>query len=201
MKAYGLDEASFKRYWHNHQKEYTRKHLRSVLLYYQGVSCPAIGGKLGIKGQTVGKYVETYLSGGLKALYAKVKRPRQGALSVEQEPVFKQTLLSRRPFEVGLRGNIWTGELMEERILSAYGVTSVRASTTCLKGWGSPTKGRTPTTGTQPPWPKKSSWGSLGMWSSGRTSARRLCALTSSRCASAPVAITDGPKRTPGPST
>lgn len=122
FKEKGFDEAAFARYWHNHQAEYLRKRLGAVRLYHRGQSCAAVGRSTGIRAQTVGQYVEWYLEGGFERLCAKTRRPRAGALNPRQQAAFKETLLTRCPCEVGLEGNIWTGELMKRHLARAYGV-------------------------------------------------------------------------------
>lgn len=72
---------------------------------------------------TCRSYVNIYLQGGLEGLCSYIERPRSCALSDEQAAAFKRVLLERRPAEVGLEGNIWTGELMRRYLLNTFGVT------------------------------------------------------------------------------
>ena len=56
--------------------------------------------------------MKAYLKGGFAGLCRPISRPKPKRLADAQEAAFKQVLLDRRPCEMGLEGNIWTGDLM-----------------------------------------------------------------------------------------
>ena len=68
-------------------------------------------------------WVNTYLAGGFEQLCQPTVRQQPCLLSDEQAASFKEVLLNRRPEEVGLEGNLWTGQLMCQYLSQAYGVT------------------------------------------------------------------------------
>lgn len=118
----GFLECEYKQYFRLNQAEYIRIKLRSIQLYSEGSEFASVAEALGIHHQSVRKYVNVYLQGGFKTLCQKVKRPQSSMLNAEQCESFKGILLSKRPFEVGLSGNIWTGELMCAYLKKAYDV-------------------------------------------------------------------------------
>jgi transposase len=118
----GFDESEYKRYFHQNQSEYLRIRLRSVFLYHQGKEFEEISIKLSIHHQSVRKYVNLYISGGFKELCKEVIRPKKSQLTVIESQSFKEILLTKRPFEVGLEGNIWTGKIMCQYLKETYEV-------------------------------------------------------------------------------
>ena len=63
-----------------------------------------------------------YISGGFKELCKEVIRPKKSQLTVIESQSFKEILLTKRPFEVGLEGNIWTGKIMCQYLKETYEV-------------------------------------------------------------------------------
>lgn len=116
----GFDEKEYERYFHLHQSEYMRKKLRIIKLYHENVAIKQISKDLNVHVQSINKYVNIYLSGGFKLLCQKIQRPRAGFLTEEQSSEFKKIILSKKPFEMGLEGNIWTGKLMCKYLEKTY---------------------------------------------------------------------------------
>jgi transposase len=119
----GFDEQAYRRYFRLNQVEYIRKKLRVVKLYASGKEFAAIATQLSIHEQSVRKYVNTYISGGFEALCKPDIRPQPSLLKPEQCEAFKEVLLTKRPCDVGLEGNIWTGKLMCAYLKATYGIT------------------------------------------------------------------------------
>jgi len=118
----GFDYAQYKKYFHQHQKAYIRAKLRCILSYHEGKEFGEISLLHNISEQTVRKYVNIYISGGFEALCKSTVRCQSSLLSKEQSSEFKEVLLSKRPCEVGLAGNIWTGEIMRQHLKRTYDV-------------------------------------------------------------------------------
>jgi len=118
----GWDEKGYKRALGRHQSEYIRVRLRVVASYASGLGFSELCQKHSLSEPTCRSYVNMYLLGGLEGLCGRIERPRPCALSDGQAAHFKQVLLERRPEEVGLEGNIWTGELMRRYLLATFGV-------------------------------------------------------------------------------
>jgi transposase len=118
----GFDEALYKRYFHQNQLEYLRIRLRSVLLYHQGKDFEEIAIHLSIHHQSVRKYVNMYIHGGFKELCQEVVRTQNSQLGELESQAFKEILLTKRPIDVGLEGNIWTGKIMCQYLNEIYKV-------------------------------------------------------------------------------
>lgn len=118
----GFDEAAYKRYFHNNQQEYIRLRLRCVKDYADGLAFNEIAEQRNVHEQTCRSYINMYIAGGFKTLCAPIKREQPTRLNTEQEAAFKEILLNKRPNEVGLEGNIWTGDLMRSYIKKTYAV-------------------------------------------------------------------------------
>lgn len=119
----GFDETEYGRHFHLNQAEYIRTRLRCVKLYWQGMGFAQIAQQAGLHHQTVRKHVNTYIAGGFEQLCQPDTRAQQGLLTDQQAADFKQVLLSKRPEQAGLEGNIWTGALMRQYLLQTYGVS------------------------------------------------------------------------------
>jgi transposase len=116
----GFDPQVFKSYFHRKTDEYLRKRLRCVELFAGGEDFESIAHTLSIHERSVRKYVNLYIKGGFGRLTQAVKRPQKCSLSPEQEQAFKQILLTQRPHDMGLAGNIWTGDLMRQYLKNTY---------------------------------------------------------------------------------
>jgi transposase len=119
----GFDEIVFKRHFHNKQAEYIRKRLRSVELFSKNESIPRIAKILNLHEYTVRSYISTYINEGFEPLCAEIVRKQPCLLTEEQELAFKEVILTKSPEEMGLEGNIWTGNIMKSYIQLTYGVT------------------------------------------------------------------------------
>ncbi len=119
----GFDAAEYQRYIHKCQAEYIRVKLRSVYRYWQGQEFDQIAGEYGLNHKTVRSYVNTYLAGGFALLCQPTVRAQRSQLSQPERTAFKAVLLSKRPFEVGLEGNIWTGQLRRKYLQATYQVS------------------------------------------------------------------------------
>ena len=118
----GFDQGEYKKYFSQNQAEYIRIKLRSVKLYNDGNEFETVAKMLLIHQQSVRTYVDVYIKGGFEELCKKVKRPQSSLLIESQSKEFKSVLLSKRPSEVGLVGNIWTGQIMCKYLKGTYNV-------------------------------------------------------------------------------
>jgi transposase len=119
----GFDAQEYQRYVHRHQDEATRLKLRCVEGFALGQQCTSLAQSLGIHPQSCRSYINMYIDKGFVGLCAAIKRPRAGKLSAEQESSFKTVLLTSRPCDHSLEGNIWTGSVMCQYLQKAFSVT------------------------------------------------------------------------------
>lgn len=118
----GFDEKEYQSYFHQNQSEYIRKKLRIIKLYQEKKETKHISQELNVHIQSINKYVNAYISGSFKLLCQKDERPRATFLTEEQSLEFKKVILSKKPFDLGLEGNIWTGKLMAEYLEKTYSI-------------------------------------------------------------------------------
>lgn len=137
FEAKGFDEASYRKFYQQHQQSYIRTKLKFIAAYHEGKSIGEACAYVHVSLKTGYKYLNIYLNGGFEALCAKkVVRFHPSRLSVEQMQAFKEVLLSKSPAEVGLEGNIWTGKLMCEYLQKTYQVVYKKGIYDLLKRLG-----------------------------------------------------------------
>ncbi|TAE34209.1 MAG: hypothetical protein EAZ92_00230, partial [Candidatus Kapaibacterium sp.] len=100
----------------------TRIKLRCIEDFASGQECPVLAKSLGIHPQSCRLYIHTYIKHGFTGLCAAVKRPRVGKLTAAQEASFRSSILSSRPCDHALEGNIWTGAVMGDYLRTTFGV-------------------------------------------------------------------------------
>ena len=122
FNAAGFEKADYQRYFHNNQQEYIRLRLRCVKDYAAGLEFSEIAEQRKIHEQSCRSYINMYIAGGFEQLCTPTTRKQPTRLTVEQEAAFKEVLLTKRPEEVGLAGNIWTGDLMCSYLKKTYEV-------------------------------------------------------------------------------
>ena len=118
----GFDEVQWNKYFRRHQQEYIRKRLRAIKLFAENNDVSTICQTLSLNKNTFYLLVNRYLKEGFEGLCRPAVRPKPTLLSPEQELSFKQTIVSKTPFECALAGNIWNGRLMREFIKREFAV-------------------------------------------------------------------------------
>ncbi len=117
-----FDEVRWSEHFRAHQQEYLRKRLRTVKLFAENQTAATIAKTLSLNKNTVYGFLKLYLREGFEGLCRPAMRPKPTRLTTAQELSFKHTIVSKAPFECGLEGNLWTGELMRQFIKSAFAV-------------------------------------------------------------------------------
>ncbi len=118
----GFDEIKWTKYFQRYQQEYLRKRLRAIKLFAENTAVSTICQTLSLNKNTVYLFVNLYLKEGFEGLCRPAVRPKPTLLSAAQELSFKQTILTKAPFECALEGNIWNGGLMREFIKREFAV-------------------------------------------------------------------------------
>ncbi len=118
----GFDETAWNKFFRRHQQEYIRKRLRAVKLFAENIEVSAICEQLEINKNSLYLFVRIYLAEGFTGVCRRTTRNHKTRLTTEQELSFKQTLLSKAPFECALEGNLWTGELLRQLIKEKFGI-------------------------------------------------------------------------------
>lgn len=122
LEKIGFDETVWNKFFRRHQQEYIRKRLRAVKLFAENIEVSVICEQLEINKNSLYLFVRTYLADGFKGLCRPTTRNHKTRLTKEQELSFKQTIISKAPFECGLEGNLWTGQLMRQFIKEKFGI-------------------------------------------------------------------------------
>lgn len=118
----GFDEVQWNKYFRRYQQEYIRKRLRAIKLFAENNDVSTISKILSLNKNSVYILLAAYLKEGFEGLCRLAVRPKPTLLSPEQELSFKQTIVSKAPFECALAGNIWNGRLMREFIKREFAV-------------------------------------------------------------------------------
>lgn len=118
----GFDEVQWNKYFRRHQQEYIRKRLRAIKLFAENTDVSTISNTLSLNKNTFYLFVNLYLNEGFEGLCRLAVRPKPTLLTKAQELLFKQTILTKAPFECALEGNIWNGTLMREFIKREFAV-------------------------------------------------------------------------------
>lgn len=119
----GFDESEWQRAYHRHQESYLRKRLNVVKAYHLGEDFEEIHQEQKVGIQSVRKYINEFIEGGLEYLCRKMVRNQPKKLDSFQESSFKTILLTKKPKDVGMEGNIWTGKLMQDYLKQRYQVS------------------------------------------------------------------------------
>jgi transposase len=122
LEKKGFDETVWNKFFHRHQQEYIRKRLRAVKLFAENIEVSAICEQLEINKNSLYLFIRIYLAEGFKGLCRQTTRNHKTRLTTEQELSFKQTIVSKAPFECAFEGNLWTGELMRQFIKREFGI-------------------------------------------------------------------------------
>ncbi|MBA2493123.1 MAG: winged helix-turn-helix domain-containing protein [Acidobacteria bacterium] len=118
----GFDDVQWNKYFRRYQQEYIRKRLRAIKLFAENNDVSTISNTLSLNKNSVYIFLAAYLKEGFQGLCRVAVRPKPTRLTTAQELLFKQTIVSKSPFECDLEGNIWTGELMRQLIKREFAV-------------------------------------------------------------------------------
>jgi transposase len=118
----GFDAVQWNKYFRRYQQEYIRKRLRAIKLFAENNDVSTISNTLSLNQNSVYIFLAAYLKEGFEGLCRAAVRPKPTRLTTAQELLFKQTIVSKAPFECDLEGNIWTGELMRQLIKREFAV-------------------------------------------------------------------------------
>lgn len=118
----GFDEAQYALFYARNKDMHIRKRLQTILLYHQQTKVARIMLLLSLSESTVRKYISVYTEKGFAVLCEKTKQDKKGRLTKKEEALFKDVLLHKKPCEVDLSGNIWTGDIMRQYVKKTFGV-------------------------------------------------------------------------------
>ena len=118
----GFDETVWHKFFRRYQQEYIRKRLRAVKLFAENIEVSVICEQLEIHKNSLYLFIRIYLAEGFTGLCRRTTRNHKTRLTKEQELLFKQTIITKAPFECGFEGNLWTGAGMRQLIQREFGI-------------------------------------------------------------------------------
>ena len=95
----GFDETQWNKYFRLYQQEYIRKRLRTIKLFAENNDVPTITKTLSLDKNSVYTFLKLYLKESFEGLCRLAVRPKPTRLTSAQELSFKQTILTKAPFE------------------------------------------------------------------------------------------------------
>lgn len=124
----------------NHEELYERR-MQAILLHKKGTMTQAqIGEVVGVRRDVVGKWIQMWKVGGMKALKVTPKGRPHGAgrtLSPEQEKEVQKCLIEKYPEQYKMDFALWTRSAVQSLIHTLYGIDMpIRTVGHYLKQWG-----------------------------------------------------------------
>jgi transposase len=124
VKAQGIDQPEWQRYYNQHQQTYKRSKLKAVELAVKHTgSFRSLARALGCSKTSLATWLDCYLTQGLKGLVAAIRHQKPERLNPEQQQQLQAWLLGKQPADFGLEGFIWTAKLIATLVKQEFGVT------------------------------------------------------------------------------
>ncbi|TAF49237.1 MAG: IS630 family transposase [Oscillatoriales cyanobacterium] len=117
-----LDLKDWQKQFNRHQQEYIRHRLEAIKLLYEGYSRKQVSLKLECSYDTLTRWIDKYLKGGLSELVLPITHQKRSRLSVEQQQQLKIMITTQRPTDYGIERNMWTGEIIVQVLKSRFNV-------------------------------------------------------------------------------
>lgn len=117
-----LDLKDWQKQFNRHQQEYLRHRLEAIKLLYEGYSRKQVSLKLECSYDTLTRWIDKYLKGGLSELVLPITHQKRSRLSVEQQQQLKIMITTQRPIDYGIERNMWTGEIIVQVLKSRFNV-------------------------------------------------------------------------------
>jgi len=117
-----LDLKDWQKKFNRHQEEYLRHRLEAIKSLYEGESRKQVSLKLGCSYDTLTRWIDKYLKGGLSELVLPITHQKPSRLSVEQQQELKMMLITQKPTDYGIERNMWTGEIIVQVLKSRFDV-------------------------------------------------------------------------------
>jgi len=122
LRGKGIDEQEWQKSYNKYQQQYIRKRLNAIKYLWEGEGRKEVMERVGCARESLSRWIDMYLEGGLTLLTAFVKSERVQRLSIEQKQAIKVMLLEQRPTDYGIDRQIWTGKNIMEVIHKRWGV-------------------------------------------------------------------------------
>lgn len=107
-----LDLELWQKLYYKHQQAYLRQRLLAIKYLCEGKSRREVSELLGCTYKTLTKWIDKFVSGGLKKLTEPITHEVPERLNAEQKQELKQMLLEQKPTDYGIDRYIWTGKII-----------------------------------------------------------------------------------------
>lgn len=109
-KPFDADE--WQKLYYRNQQHYIRQRLTAIKLLYEGHSRTQVSKQVGCRYDTLTRWMNKYLDGGLQGLVQPIRHQKPSRLSPEQQQQLKDMVLTQRPTDYGIDRNMWTGAIL-----------------------------------------------------------------------------------------
>lgn len=109
--------------YYKQPQAYLRQRLLAIKYLWEGKSRPEVARLLNCNYQSLTKWIDKFLEGGLQKLTEPITHQVPSRLQPEQQLELKKMLLEQKPSDYGIDRYIWTGKIISQVIQSRWGVT------------------------------------------------------------------------------
>jgi transposase len=117
-----FDVDKWQKLYYRYQQQYIRHRLTAIKLLHEGHSRTQVSEDLGCRYDTLTRWMDQYLDGGLSGLASPIRHQKPSRLTPEQQQHLKVMVLTQRPTDYGYDRNLWTGAILSEVIERQFGV-------------------------------------------------------------------------------
>lgn len=118
-----FEEQQWQKLYYRHQQQYLRHRLDAIRLLKQGQTRNQVCQQLGCSYDTLTRWIDKYLQGGLEILVSEITHNKPSRLTSQQQQQLKQMVMHQRPTDYGIERNLWTGAILAAVIEQRWGVT------------------------------------------------------------------------------
>ena len=116
LKQRAFDAQQWQKLYYRHPQQYIRKRLDAIKQLMLGQSRTQVCQQVNCSYDTLTRWLDSYLMGGLEQLVVAITHDKPSRLTVEQQQQLKQMLLKQRPRDYGIEPQLWTGAIIAQVI-------------------------------------------------------------------------------------
>ena len=109
-KPFDADE--WQKLYYRNQQHYMRQRLTAIKLLHEGHSRTQVSEQVGCNYNTLTRWLDQYLDGGLQGLVQPIRHQKPSRLTPEQQQQLKEMVLTQRPTDYGIDRHMWTGAIL-----------------------------------------------------------------------------------------
>ena len=116
LKQRAFDAQQWQKLYYRHPQQYIRKRLDAIKQLMLGQSRTQVCQQVNCSYDTLTRWLDSYLTGGLEQLVVAITHDKPSRLTVEQQQQLKLMLLKERPSDYGIERQLWTGAIIAQVI-------------------------------------------------------------------------------------